>query len=552
MIGHGGAPPREAGTTESVHRPRRRTVALVGTLPALFLIAFFAWPLASLVGTGLAADGGRALTRVLGDTGLLGVAWFTVWQASVSTVLTLIAALPAAYVFARYRFPGKGLARALTTVPFVLPTIVVGTAFLALVGPTGALGVDLTGTVWIILAAHVFFNMAVVIRLVGGLWAHVDPRLEESARTLGASPWRAFTRVTLPLLKPAIAAASSIVFLFSFTSFGVVLILGGPRLATLEVEIYRRAALFLDLPAAAVLAVLQLVGVVGALTAYARYQERHAVEQALRPAAETERRPSTTRERLLVTGILGWTALILATPPAVLVWKSLTVGGGFGLQAYRGLGRVTAIDPAAAVGNSLGFAAAAMLVAVGVGLPAAVVVASRRGRLSRWFDTLLMLPLGTSAVTLGLGFLIALDAPIDLRASPALIPIAHSLVAAPFVFRSTLPVLRSVQGRLRDAASTLGAGPGRAWREVDLPIMSRSAAVGAALAFVVSLGEFGATIFLARPGAPTIPIAIFRLLGRPGEINLGGALAMSVILMAITTMVVLAIERARPPGPAVF
>jgi thiamine transport system permease protein len=113
-------------------------------------------------------------------------------------------------------------------------------------------------------------------------------------------------------------------------------------------------------------------------------------------------------------------------------------------------------------------------------------------------------------------------------------------------------VLRSVQGRLRDAASTLGAGPGRAWREVDLPIMSRSAAVGAALAFVVSLGEFGATIFLARPGAPTIPIAIFRLLGRPGEINLGGALAMSVILMAITTMVVLAIERARPPGPAVF
>jgi len=530
-----------------------RTWRLVaGAIPLVFLLAFFVWPLGTVIATGLTTEDGSALGRVLGDSSLRGIAWFTLWQAAVSTVLTVVAALPAAYVFARYDFRGKAVARALTTVPFVLPTVVVGTAFLALIGPRGVLGTDLTGTVWAILAAHVFFNMAVVIRLVGGLWAHLDPKLEDAARTLGASKWRAFTQVTLPLLRPSIAAAASIVFLFSFTSFGTVMILGAPRLATLEVEIYRRAALFLDLPAAAVLAVVQLVGVVAALMLYGRYQERHAVEQALRPARETSRRPNTAGERLMVGATLGWTGLILATPPLVLVWRALTLRGGITLNAFTDLGAITSVDPASAVANSVGFAFAAMLVAVGIGLPAAVLVAARRGRVSRWFDTLLMLPLGTSAVTLGLGFLLALDTPIDLRSSWIIVPIAHALIAAPFVFRSTLPVLRSVQGRLREAAAVLGATPSRSWREVELPIASRAAAVGAALAFVVSLGEFGATMFLARPGAPTIPVAIFRLLGRPGLVNLGGALALSVILMVVTTIVVLAVERARPPGPAVF
>ena len=120
----------------------------------------------------------------------------------------MLVALPGAYVFARYRFPGKSLLRTLATVPFVLPTVVVGTAFLALIGPGGLLGVHLDGTIWAILAAHVFFNYAVVLRTVGGLWSHLDPRLEEAARMLGAGRWRTFTRVTLPLLRPALAAAS--------------------------------------------------------------------------------------------------------------------------------------------------------------------------------------------------------------------------------------------------------------------------------------------------------------------------------------------------------
>jgi thiamine transport system permease protein len=538
---------------DAVRRRSYLATAALASVPVAFLLAFFVWPVGSIIATGLFRAGHFDLDpfrRALSGN-LLGIAWFTLWQAAASTALTLAAALPGAYVFARYDFPGKRLLRALATVPFVLPTVVVGTAFLALVGPGGTLGVRLDGTIWAILAAHVFFNYAVVLRTVGGLWAHLDPRLEEAARLLGASRWRVFSRITLPLLRPALAAAASIVFLFTFTSFGVVLILGGARLATLEVEIYRRTTAFFDLPLAAVLALVQLVGVTALLLAYSRYQERRSVEQTLRPAAEVAHRPRTAGERALVAGVLVPTYCFLLGPLAVLVARSLHGPTGWGLASYRALGEpgrtgAVLVDPLEAVGNSVSFAVVATLVALAVGLMAAAVIAYRRGRAGRWFDALLMLPLGTSAVTIGFGFLVALDAPVDLRSSWVLIPLAHALVAMPFVVRTVVPVMRSVRTRLREAAAVLGAAPRRVWKEVDLPMVARAAAAGAGFAFAVSLGEFGATAFIARPNTTTLPVAIFRFLGQPGALNFGRAMAMSVILMVVTAAAVTLIDRFRP------
>jgi thiamine transport system permease protein len=161
-------------------------------------------------------------------------------------------------------------------------------------------------------------------------------------------------------------------------------------------------------------------------------------------------------------------------------------------------------------------------------------------------DTLLMLPLGTSAVTVGFGFLVALDRwPLDLRAKTILVPLAQAVVAIPFVIRAVVPALRSIDPRLRDAAAVLGAPPRRVWREVDLPIALRAFTVGFGFAAAVSLGEFGATLFVARPDSPTIPIAISRFLARPGALNVGQAMAMSTILMLVTGAVVLAIEQVR-------
>lgn len=505
-------------------------------VPVAFVAVFFAWPVAAIVGRGWDAG---ALGAVLGDGRLRSVAWFTVWQAAVSTAVTLAAGLPVAAVLARFRFPGRRLVWGLVAVPFVLPTVVVGTAFLAL---------DVRRSVTAIVLAHAFFNVAVVVRTVGGLWSHLDPALVEAARALGAGRWRAFREVTLPLLGPAVGSAAVIVFLFCSTSFGVVLLLGGPRLGTLEVEIWRATAQRLDLATASALALVQLVAVVAMLVAYGRLAERRAVGQPLVAEDDASRRPRGAGQWAVVVAAVGGLALFLGTPLAVLVERSLALpGGGHGLEAYRALadtGQSFLVPPIEAVRNSLGFAVVATANALVVGGLAAAVVAGRRTGPARAVDTLLMLPLGTSAVTLGFGFLVALDRPpLDLRGSAALVPIAHALVAVPFVVRTLVPVLRSIDPRLREAAAVLGAPPRRVWREVDLPIVGRALLVAAGFAFAVSLGEFGATVFIARPDVPTLPVAVERLL-RPG-LPYREALAMSTILLVVTAAVILAVDRVR-------
>jgi thiamine transport system permease protein len=530
----------------------RATRSLLALVPLVFLAVFFAYPVVSIVGRGLAPDWRLDLDpigKVVTDASLRHIVWFTVWQATVSTVLTLAIALPGAYVLARFEFAGRRVIRALVTVPFVLPTVVVGSAFAGLLGPGGPLaGLGLDQTVWAILIAHVFFNYAVVVRTVGGLWSHLDPRPEEAARMLGAGRMRAFREVTLPALRPAIATAAAIVFLFTFTSFGVILILGGARYSTLETEIYRQTAQLLNLPLAAALTVVQLLAVVVLLLVTGWIEGRRNVALRLRAATETARRPRTASARALLASNLAVMFLLLGVPLLVLVERSIHPPGGYGLDFYRALGEVHAgstlfVAPVDAITNSLRFAAAATAIAVVVGGCGAFALASSR---RRGLDALLALPLGVSAVTVGFGFLIALDhAPFDFRGSSWLVPIAQALVAIPFVVRIMTPVLRAIDPRLREAAATLGASPARVWREVDLPIVARAALVAAGFAFAISLGEFGATVFIVRPDAPTLPVLVYRLLGQPGPQNFGGAMAASVILMALTLVAILGIERFR-------
>jgi thiamine transport system permease protein len=555
QLGHNGGPVVAASVRSLGNQLQRRVgVAAVAALPLVFISVFFLYPVGSILWRGLVPDGSfdpSPLKRVLTQPELRRIAWFTLWQAAASTVVTLIVAMPGAYVLSHYKFRGRSLVRAAVTIPLILPTVVVGVAFLALAGPNGSLGVDLKGSIWIILLAHVFYNYAVVIRTVGGLWGHLDPRIEQAARVLGASRVQAFRQVTLPLLRPAIGAAASIVFLFSFTSFGVILILGGARRATLEVEIFRQTAQLLNLPVAASLAITQLICVFTVLTIYSRYQERRTVELNLRPSSEVERVPTTRREKSFLYANLAAMGLLLFVPLGILVKRSLSTGDGAGLDYYRALidsgsSPILAVSPSEALQNSLTFALIAALLALIIGGLAASIVGYGRSRATQWFDSLLMLPLGTSAVTVGFGFLISLDRGVlDLRSKTIIIPLAHTLVALPFVIRVMVPIIRSIDPRLREAAATLGASPVRVWREIDLPIVAKAGLVGAGFAAAVSLGEFGATTFIVRPNVTTLPVAIFRLLSRPGAVNFGMAMAMSVVLMLVTGLIMLFVERFR-------
>ena len=372
-------------------------------------------------------------------------------------------------------------------------------------------------------------------RIVGGAWATIDRRSAEAAAVLGAGPWRRAREVTLPQLAPALSAASALTFLFCFTSFGVILILGGPGRATVETEIYNRAARLFDLQAAAALSLLQL-GAVAIVLAVASLLEARAGRAAtLADEKDVLRRP-TGSERIALALVLGLGALLLGLPLAVLVRRSLGNWGALFEETPALL-----VEPWRAAEYSLAFAGVAAFIALVVGGLTAVALARRPPGV---VDGLVLLPLGASAVMLGFGFIITFDEPpIDFRSSWWLVPVAQSLVAAPFVVRIVAPALRAVDPRLREVATTLGASPARAWREVDLPLVSRAFGVAAGFAFAIALGEFGATVFVARAEQPTLPVAIFRFLGRPGETNQGTAAVLAVVLAGVTVLTALAAER---------
>lgn len=509
--------------------PHRLRLIAAG-LAAGFVGMFFGWPLVTILARGL--DRG-VLADTLGNEGLRSVAWFTLWQAAASTALTLVVGLAPAYVIARFRFRGRRALLAAVTVPFVLPTVVVGAAFLALLPERWH------QTVGAILVAHVFFNVAVVVRTVGGMWGQLDRGLEEAARTLGATPWQVARHVTFPILRPAVVAAASIVFLFTFSSYGVVVVLGGPRHATVEVELYRRAVLLGDIPVAAALSLLQLLALGALLAWWGRAQARSARALPVRAATG---RPPQGRERVTVAVVAAVTVLAVGAPLARLVERSVRGRDGWTLAGWRAVGS----DGWNALATSARFAVAAALIAVVVGGAAAFAVAGG-GRLGRLLDTGLMLPLGTSAVTLGFGLLITFDTPpVDLRGSVVMIPLAHALVGTPFVVRSLLPVLRSIDPRLREAAASLGAPPWRAWFEVDVRLALRPLLAGAGFAVAVSLGEFGATSFLTRRGQRTLPTEIATALSRPGELSVLRAGALATVLLVASAGLVLAVDRLRP------
>ncbi|MGN6251528.1 MAG: ABC transporter permease [Marmoricola sp.] len=537
------------------HRLRGDALALTvaGLVPLAVLAVFFVLPVTGMVARGFWPDGAfdpGGVWAVLHRPRTLRVLWFTAWSAAAATGLALALGLPAAYALYRLRWPGRDAVRALVMVPFVLPSVVVGVAFTQLVGPSGPLGaLHAEGTAAAVVAALAFFNVSVVVRTVGAYWAGLDPRAEQAAAALGAGPWQVLRTVTAPRIAPAVAAAAAVVFLFCATAFGVVLTMGGLHYANVETEIYLLTTQELDLQAAAALSVLQLLLIVALLAGIGRVRRRQRGQAHVADAARGVR-----RRDLPLLAFTGVVVALLALPLATLVVGSLRGPGGWSLQNYRLLGgtgddQALLVPVTSAVANSLVIAAQACAMALVLGLLVAYVASRRplsaRGRrVVALFDGAFMLPLGVSAVTLGFGFLITLDRPpLDLRSSPVLVPIAQALVALPLVVRTVAPVLASVDDRQRQAAASLGAGPLRTFVSVELPVARPALLAGAAFAFAVSLGEFGATSFLARSDHPTLPVVIYRLLGHPGLHNFGMAMAASVVLAAAAGLVTLAVER---------
>ena len=557
--------PGRAGQPAPQRRSRRSADGigawwlLAAVLPVAFLAVFFAWPVAAMLLRGIAPEGVldlSAFAQVLGAERTWRILGQTLGMAAAATVCSVAVGLPAAFVLYRRRFPGRAVLRGVVTVPFVLPTVVVGVAFRALLSPGGPLGfTGLDQTTTAVVLAMVFFNVSVVVRQVGAMWAGLDPRQAEAARVLGASGWRAWRTVTLPQLAPAIVSAASLVFLFCSAAFGIVQTLGRPGHGTLETEVWAQTVVFFDLRAAAVFSVLQFAVVLAAVGVSGWAASRAG--RALR--LQDARVPPLTRADAAPAAVAAALGLLIVLPIATLVVRSFHSAEGWGLHNYRllttaGAGFTGGTTVAEALEHSVKIALDATWLTLLAGVPLALLLTRRfrsrtAVRAQRALDGAVMLPLGVSAVTVGFGFVVSLRAQWpELAASGALVPAAQAVVALPLVVRSLVPVLAAVDPRLREAAQTLGASPWRVLLTVDGPFVLRGVGLAAGFAFAVSLGEFGATTFLASPDYQTLPVVIVRLLGRPGADNYGMALAGAVVLAALTAAVMIMCERLRPRG----
>jgi thiamine transport system permease protein len=551
---------------ETAAGPSPAVSLLLLAAPAAFLLLFFYYPLASVLVGGITDQAGRfslgRLAALLRDPYYLHIIGFTVEQALLSTLLSVLMGLPGAYLLARYDFRGKRLVLSLTTIPFVLPSIIVVLGFVRFFGNNGVLNRLLMGMLGLqdpplrvlysfkaILLAHAFYNFPICVRVVSSLWGRIHPSSEEAARSLGAHGLRLFFRVTMPQILPGILSAAALIFIFCLLSFAIVLVLGGgPRYSTLEVEVYRLAKVSLDLKTGSALALVGALLSLVFLYAYIKAQARASFAESLSRDYERPRLAVLLRRPhgLFFLLYLLLMAVVILAPMITVIAYSFQLRTGWGQQSlsaewYRRIFSAGA-PYLRAVLNSLFFGAVTVALALPLGTILAYLSYRSRAPGARVLEALMMLPIGVSSIILGLGYLKAYrHFPWQVVGTWYAIVFAHTVIAYPFVIRVAGSMFRKIKPSLTEAARSLGAGSWKLFWKLELPLVRSSLITGAAFAFGISAGEINATLMLYNPRLVTIPVMIYRLIS---SYNFIAACAMGTVLMGICFLAFLIIDRA--------
>ncbi|HEX5737160.1 MAG TPA: ABC transporter permease subunit, partial [Hydrogenophaga sp.] len=373
-----------------------------------------------------------------------------------------------------------------------------------------------------------------------------------AARTLGATPWRAFWRVEWPAVAPWLASALCLVFLYCFAGFGLALILGGQRYATVEVEIYTLVAHELALAEAGVLAVWMLLLTGAVALAYAGIEKHLAAPGRTVPVAR--QRPQSAGQWWAVVGALAVLLVVCAAPLLAIGLRALHA-------LVWGQGAAVLVEPETlrALGNTLRFSGMALALATALGLTHALTVqaldrmsALRGAGGVQLFAALgwraaAFLPFVVSPVTVAFGLLLLYP---QWTASLGLLVAAYALLAYPFVAKSLTAALDALPASYAQAAATLGARPWRVFWRVTLPLLATALRRGMAFAAATALGEFAVSLFLSRPEWTTLTTLIYQRLSRPGAANLDAALVLACVLMLLALVAFTGIEgRARRHRP---
>lgn len=504
--------------------------------PATFVSVLFVWPMASILLAGFDTTWFEVLSREQ----VLNAIWFTIWQAFASTILCVAIGLPIAFVLYRRRFFGSVFLRSILVVPFVLPSIVVAIAL------TDLRNLLAESTILVILIAHLFLNVSLVVRVVGTAWSMLDRETDEAAEVDGATGFSKFVFVTLAQLRPALISSAALVFLFCATSFAVVLTLGGGEVQSIETAIYIALTQRLDLQTAAVLAVVQTLITVMAFALTRKFgNSSFAIE--LSPEAEATNQIHK-RDLPILFFSLATIFLLFVVPLGALFVKAFTTTGQFSVAAFESLAGYGArnlldITVFEAAGNSARNAIVAASIAMAVGVLTAWLLARTK---SRWPELLVMLPLGVSTVVLGFGYLLTFGGePLPLRQSWLVVPLVQALITTPLVVRIVYAAIASLGENTREAAVNAGADSWQIWRFIETPSIRPALATAFGFAVLSSLGEFGSSALLAYSDQATLPVVLMRLISRPGEQNYSMAMATSVLLILIVVILVSASELIR-------
>ena len=454
--------------------------------------------------------------------------WRVLWslaQAGITCVLALLFGVPIAWVLARFEFRGRQGVLRLLMLPFVVPTLVAAMGVLALWGPRGVLGVNLQDTPWLLLYGNLFFNLCLVVRAGVDALELVSAQRVAAARTLGATPWRAFWRVEWPAILPWLSSSLCLVFVYCFSGFGLALVLGGQRYATIEVEIYTLVAHELKLAEASVLAVWMLLLTGGVALLYAAMERRLATPSRLDPVAR--QRPRSAAQWLALTAALAVLLVVCAAPLLAIAWRALQAGSSAWAEVLQG-------EALAALFNTFRFSAMALVCATVLG-----VLHALAARQSVAWRAAAFLPFVVSPVTVAFGLLLLYP---QWSASLPLLVGAYALLAFPFVAKSVASGLDSLPLHLTYAARTLGASPWRTFWRVTLPLVRPALRRGMAFAAATALGEFAVTLFLSRPEWTTLTTLIYQKLGQPGAQNKDAALVLACLLMLLAMLAFVVIE----------
>lgn len=475
------------------------------------------------------------------ETGWL--AWFNPWaddylrwrllwsglQAALTCALVLVLGVPVAWVLARVEFPGRGLLLRALMLPFVVPTLVAAMGVLALLGPRGVLQsllpFSLEQTPWLLLYGNVFFNLCILVRAATEALEQVSASRLAAARTLGATPWRAFWRIEWPAILPWLMSALCLVFLYCFSGFGLALLLGGPRYATVEVEIYTLVAHELQLTQAGVLAGWMLLTTGLCALAYSALERRLAAP--VRADRIARQRPRSAAQWLAVVGCVALLALLCGAPVAAIVWRALAAGP----QVWAVL---VAPDTLHALWNTLRFSACALVLATVLGVCHAL--AAQRWAVLR---VLAFLPFVVSPILVAFGLLLLYP---SWTASAPLLIAAYALLAYPFVATSLAAGLGGMPAHYLAAARTLGASPWRAFWRITWPLLQPALRRGMAFAAATAVGEFAVTLFLSRPEWATLTTLVYEQLSQPGASRYDAALVLASALMALALAVFVLVE----------